>query len=499
MRLSAATRTAIVVFSLLPLFRLTHQSLWYDELFTLFVARHTVARVLDQAAWDGFTPPLYYLLIALAQRAGLAAESLRVVSVGFGALALWGLGRLATRLSGARAGFAAVLLAGISPFLVSMSQELRPYTAFLACAACAADAFLEWRRAPSLRRGLAWAAWLLGATAFSYLGLALVPLALVGALVTPAGRRPAAALALVAFAAAALISLPGLRKARGLYQNRSERGRVRWETRPILPFARIVLGGGLRPEPIGDERDRRLAAIAEWTVRAALGLALIAAVLRRDRTLLTCAATLVTALAGVWTADAMLGIGVTTRYLSLALLPFLLLVVRMASAVPWVGAPAAILLAVLQLLALQRYLLEPAYARDDWRALSARLLRLHQPGDLILGFPGHHAAVAFSAYAPELPLIGGFTGRRGEQVYLFREGEHFRGYDFGDQLEEVGADLGAALRRRGEGRRVRIVSYADEDWHGNVGQVVEALGARVARSERFPARETLLIRELAPW
>ncbi len=485
-------------FGLFPLYRLTGQSFWFDELFTLFVARQPPADVLRQAASDGFTPPLYYLLISLFLRAGLSGEALRLVSAGFGAAALLGLLRLAARLSSPRAAVLAVLLAGLSPFLVSMSQELRPYTAFLACSAFAADAFLLWRERPSLVRGLRWAAWLVAAAAFSYLGLALVALALAAAAATPLGRRAGLAWATGALLLSALISTPGLQKAHGLYQGRSERGRVQWEVRGIQPFARLALGAGFRPEPTGEERDRRLAALAEWSGRAAVLLAVCLAVWRRDAPLAAAVGLLVAALAGVWTADAVLGIGVTTRYLSLAFIPFVLLLARLAHGSPRLGGPLVLLVSALQLLALQRYLLDPAYARDDWRSLAARLARLHQHGDVVLGFPGHHVAVALAAYAPELPLLGGFTGRPGEPVYLFREGQRFRGYDFDGQLEEIGGELQAALRRRTAGRRVLLVSYADDDWHGDTREVSAALGAG-ARTERFPARETLLIREFPAW
>jgi hypothetical protein len=484
---------------LLPLFRLTGQSLWFDELFTLFVARQPPGEMLRQAAADGFTPPLYYLLVGLALRAGLALESLRLVSAGFGLLALVGLLRLATRLFGSAAGMIAVALAGLSPFLVSMSQELRPYTAFLACAAFAADCFVRWRAEPGLGRGLLWVAWLLGAAAFSYLGLALVPLALLGAALAPRGRLAGLALALLALFASLLISLPGLHKAQGFYQSRSDRGRVQWETRDIKPLARLTLGAGFRPEPTGDARDRGLAAAAEWCGRAALLLAIGWAALRRDRPLAAAAGGLAAALLAVWTADAFIGIGVTTRYLSLAFIPFVLTLARLAQAAPRLGGALAVLVGALQLVALQRYLLDPAYARDDWRSLTARLVRLHEPDDVILGFPGHHVSVALLAYAPQLPLVGGFAGRPGEPVYLYKEGERFRGYDFDGQLEEVGAELKAALRRRTAGRRVRLVTYADDDWHGDTRPIADALAGGAVRSERFPARETLLIREFAAW
>jgi hypothetical protein len=487
-----------LAFGLLPLYRLTGQSLWFDELFTVFVARHGVAGIFAQAAADGFTPPLYYLLVAVLERLGLPPESWRVVSVAFGTLALLGLGRLATRLGGPRVGVLAVLLAGTSPFLFSMSQELRPYTAFVACAAFAADALLAWREEPGLRRGLIWAGWLLLATAFSYLGLALLPLALAAVLAGGAGRRSGVALALGVLVAATLISLPGLRKASHLQGARAERGRVQWESRPVLPLARLTLGAGYRPEPVGDPGDRRRGWAAEWSGRAVLGLALWIAWRRRDRALAACASLLVAALGAVWTADALLGLGVTTRYLSLALIPFLLLAARLAGAAPALGVPVVAAVALLQLAGLQRYLFDPAYARDDWRALAARLLDLREPADVVFGFPGHHVAVALDTYAPGLASVGGFTGRAGEPVYLYRPGERFRGYDFGDRLEEVGGALGETLQRRAGGRRAWVVSYADDDWHGDVRPVLQALAGREVRAERFPAREILVLREVVP-
>jgi hypothetical protein len=158
-----------------------------------------------------------------------------------------------------------------------------------------------------------------------------------------------------------------------------------------------------------------------------LGLALWIAWRRRDRALAACASLLVAALGAVWKADALLGLGVTTRYLSLALIPFLLLAARLAGAAPALGVPVVAAVALLQLAGLQRYLFDPAYARDDWRALAARLLDLREPADVVFGFPGHHVAVALDTYAPGLASVGGFTGRAGEPVYLYRPGERFRG------------------------------------------------------------------------
>src|SRR5262245_13567148 len=43
----------------------TAESLWYDELFTVWVARRPWGDVMAQTAADGFTPPLFYALVKL--------------------------------------------------------------------------------------------------------------------------------------------------------------------------------------------------------------------------------------------------------------------------------------------------------------------------------------------------------------------------------------------------------------------------------------------------
>jgi hypothetical protein len=258
-----------------------------------------------------------------------------------------------------------------------------------------------------------------------------------------------------------------------------------------------LLGGGYRPEPSGDDGDRRLGSIAEGFGRGLLIAGLGIGLATHRSTLTGAAIALLATIASVFSADALLGIGVTTRYLSVAFVPLVLTAALLAGALGrW--APA-VLVAVLALqgAALGRYLFDPGYARDDWRAASARLLALRQAGDIVLGFPANHVAVALQAYAPGVEVLGGFVGKRGEPVYLYREGQSFRGYDFDGQLEEIGGDVAGGLRRRIGSRRVLLISYADDDWHGDMGPIVAAWGG-ASRTERFPARETILIRVLGP-
>ncbi len=480
---------------LAPVFRLDHQSFWYDELFTLFVARQPLAAVFAQASADGFTPPLYYLLVKLLIAIGAPTAALRLLSVAFGALFLVGMSRLATRLAGQRIATGVVLITGLSPFFFSMAQELRPYTAFLACATFAADEFLAWRADSATSAARSWMLWSLLATLFSYLGFALVALGFLSAIAGPRPRSRGIALACGLGIACALFAAPGLRKARFLLEARVARGLVALPAIETRPFARLVLGGGYRPEPTGDSRDRSLGSIAEafgrGLVLSGLGIGLS---LRRPA-LTGVTAALLAAIASVFAADTFLGIGVTTRYLSVAFVPFVLATALVAGALGRAAPVALFAILALQGAALGRYLFDAGYARDDWRAATARLLALRQPGDLVLGFPANHVAVALEQYAPDVEWLGGFVGRRGEPTYLYREGQAFRGYDFEGQLEEIGADIEAALRRRVGSRRVLLISYADDDWHGDTRPIVDAWGGALG-VERFPARETILIREL---
>ena len=52
----------------LRLFHLGTQSLWYDELFNIWMARKPLPELLAQVAAGGQTPPLYDLVVALWDR-----------------------------------------------------------------------------------------------------------------------------------------------------------------------------------------------------------------------------------------------------------------------------------------------------------------------------------------------------------------------------------------------------------------------------------------------
>jgi hypothetical protein len=491
----------LAVLALLPLYRLGHQSFWYDELFTVWVARHPAPEIFSQAAADGYTPPLYYLLVAALWRFGLQSENLRLLSVIGGAGTLFALTGIATRLGGRRAGLLALAASGLSPFLFSFSQELRPYTAMLACLAGAGAVFLSWWARPRLHLAFVWGALLLGAVGFSYLALTLLPVALLAAALSPRPRQ-AVAVASVVVVLGLVLSRPALSRTVSTASHRASSGTLRLETRYPYPLARLLLGGGVRMPPLADEGDRPLILAAELAGAFALLLALGACWKRRRAALAGALSAFVGAIGFVFLLDALTGVGIVTRYLTLGFVPFVLV---LALSLRELGRAGPLLLApvvFLQVLGLEGYLFHGDYFRDDWRGLCARLAAEYRPGDHVWGFPFHHLAVAASFYGPDAPLSGGYLGREGEPAYFVKPGERFTGYELEHQLDRLPRarnEFESAVAERAGERRVLLVTYADDDWHGDTRPLVSALDReRRASLARFAGRETLLLRVFEP-
>ena len=134
-------------------YRLDGQSLWYDEAYSLHLARMPLAQMVATTAAD-IHPPLYYLLLkAWLPLAGQTEFALRSLSLLLGVAAVPATWVLARRLfGGGVAGWAALLVAG-APFYVHYGQETRMYTLMGLCALVATLAFL---RGAATGRWLAW-------------------------------------------------------------------------------------------------------------------------------------------------------------------------------------------------------------------------------------------------------------------------------------------------------------------------------------------------------
>ena len=113
---------------LLPLYRLDHQSLWYDEGFSVYLARMSLGGITARTASD-IHPPLYYYLLHLwLGHFGDSEFVLRFFSLIFGLLTVPLIHALGRRLLGTASGLLAALLVAISPLYLWYSQEARMYT-----------------------------------------------------------------------------------------------------------------------------------------------------------------------------------------------------------------------------------------------------------------------------------------------------------------------------------------------------------------------------------
>jgi uncharacterized membrane protein len=111
----------------LRLYRLTGQSLWYDEGVSAFMTHRTFAEIAAATSVD-IHPPLYYWLLSVwATAFGNGEIALRSYSVLLGTATVWGTWRLGRLLGGSAVGLAAAAFLAVSPLAVQYSQEVRMY------------------------------------------------------------------------------------------------------------------------------------------------------------------------------------------------------------------------------------------------------------------------------------------------------------------------------------------------------------------------------------
>ncbi len=113
----------------LRLYGLDAQSLWYDEGFSVYLARMEVDEITARTAADIQPPLYYYLLHGWIRLFGDGERALRGLSVLFGVLTVPLVYAVAWRLFRSRlAGLLAALLVAVSPLHVWYGQEVRMYT-----------------------------------------------------------------------------------------------------------------------------------------------------------------------------------------------------------------------------------------------------------------------------------------------------------------------------------------------------------------------------------
>jgi len=136
------------------LFRLEDKAVWWDEGWSVWLARHDLASIAARTASDEH-PPLHYWFLSLWD--GLAGETefaVRFSSVLFAVLTVALTYRLGLSLAGRRLGFLAALFLVLSRFHVWWSQEIKMYAPVLFLSLLSLHLFLR------LLRGGRWPTWL---------------------------------------------------------------------------------------------------------------------------------------------------------------------------------------------------------------------------------------------------------------------------------------------------------------------------------------------------
>jgi 4-amino-4-deoxy-L-arabinose transferase-like glycosyltransferase len=146
---------AILVAGLLRFFRLGHQSLWIDEVFTWYGA--DIGRPMPLSTLlENVHGPLYSVVLhAWGKVAGDSEWALRLPSALLGMATVPSLAWMASRWLGRECLVPAAWLAAGSPFLVWYGQEARNYALLFPCVALSAVAMLGLRSKLSLRGGAA--------------------------------------------------------------------------------------------------------------------------------------------------------------------------------------------------------------------------------------------------------------------------------------------------------------------------------------------------------
>lgn len=118
---------AAIVFAILSVSIGLGQSVWFDEAYSIMLAKQPAVQIVHLTALDTH-PPFYYLLLkGWASLFGWGEWALRSLSVLSAALALMFAGLTARRMFGARVALMALPFIALAPFLIRYGFEIRMY------------------------------------------------------------------------------------------------------------------------------------------------------------------------------------------------------------------------------------------------------------------------------------------------------------------------------------------------------------------------------------
>ena len=148
------------------LYLLGDKALWWDEGWSVYLARKPALQIILEAASTQH-PPLHYLYLHYwFMLVGDGEFAARVSSVLFGVATLPLAYLLGVRVGGRAVGMGAALFLAIAPFHVHWSQEIRMYTAATFCVTASLLFCLRFSARPS---PWSWAGYVLATTSMLYL------------------------------------------------------------------------------------------------------------------------------------------------------------------------------------------------------------------------------------------------------------------------------------------------------------------------------------------
>jgi 4-amino-4-deoxy-L-arabinose transferase-like glycosyltransferase len=115
----------------LRLYRLGHQSLWNDEVWSVLISNSSVIEILTVSFWRDTHQPLYYLILNFFMSFGKSEAILRLPSLIFGVMSIGFFYLILRNWLGEKYGYLGAFLLAISPFHIWYSQETRPYATLL--------------------------------------------------------------------------------------------------------------------------------------------------------------------------------------------------------------------------------------------------------------------------------------------------------------------------------------------------------------------------------
>ncbi len=147
-KVAAVTVVGLVI----RLFGLGRQGLWFDEAYSIFVAKLPISFSFEVLLADGVHPPLYYLIQRIALPLGEGEAAIRMPAMVFGLIAIPLMFVMGNLLAGERTGLIAAALVTLSPFHIWYSQEARMYSALMMLSILCMVAYVRMLR-PDRRRG----------------------------------------------------------------------------------------------------------------------------------------------------------------------------------------------------------------------------------------------------------------------------------------------------------------------------------------------------------